>query len=504
MTLLEKSAAQYVRMSTDMQIYSIENQSEAIALYAARRGLAIVRSYEDAGKSGLGMERRTALRELMRDVQSGTANFSTILVYDVSRWGRFQDADESAYYEFLCKDAGVRVEYCAEQFNNDGSLFSTLLKNIKRAMAGEFSRELSAKVFSGQCRSASKGFYVGSSPGYGLRRLAVDDRGIARMIMNAGDRKAITTDRTILVPGPPQELAVVHDIYSMFLDQSCSINEVVRRLNSQRVTNSSGRIWKPAAVRDILSNPKYAGTSVFARTAKKLNSKSIRNPRSEWITCDGAFEALVTVERFREAQQRLRENARPYSEREMLDSLTAIWCNHGRINANVVENDRYSPCVNTYTEHFGGLVPAYRKIGYFGRFQRGKAPQFRQSVLASVADEIAKRGGMVSQDRDCSQVCVNDELEIAIVAGCADPACGKNQWQIRRRALAKPDILVVVRIDDRTSEIGGYIIVPMLVLPNESWLTVTKARLERMQVYRSNTLKPLFALCERREMGKPA
>lgn len=503
MILLENSAAQYVRMSTDMQIYSIENQSEAIALYAARRGLTIVRSYEDAGKSGLGMERRTALRELMQDVRSGFANFSTILVYDVSRWGRFQDADESAYYEFLCKDAGVTVEYCAEQFNNDGSLFSTLLKNIKRAMAGEFSRELSAKVFSGQCRSVSKGFYVGSSPGYGLRRLAVDDRGRPRMIMNAGDRKAITTDRTILIPGPPQELAVVNDIYNMFLDQKCSINEIVRNLNNQKILNSSGRLWKPVAIREILANPKYMGSAVFARTARKLNSKSIRRPRSEWVTCAGAFDALVPADRFREAQRRLIENARAYSEQEMLDSLTAIWCNNGRINANVVTNDRYSPCVNTYKEHFGGLVPAYRKIGYFGRFQRGKAPQFRKSIVARIAEEIAKRGGVVSQDRDCSQVCINEELEIAIVAGCADPACGKNQWQIRRRALAKPDILVVVRIDDRTSAIKGYMIVPLLILPNESWLSITKARLERMQVYRSSTLEPLLALCKRVGMRSP-
>jgi hypothetical protein len=31
-----------------------------------------------------------------------------------SRWGRFQDADESAHYEFLCKSAGIPVHYCAE------------------------------------------------------------------------------------------------------------------------------------------------------------------------------------------------------------------------------------------------------------------------------------------------------------------------------------------------------------------------------------------------------
>ena len=111
MLLLENKAAQYVRMSTGMQIYSIESQSDAIAVFAAKRGLTIVRSYEDAGKSELGIEGRSALRSLMKDVRSGTADFGTILVYDGSRWGRFQDADESAYYEFLCKESGVWMDH---------------------------------------------------------------------------------------------------------------------------------------------------------------------------------------------------------------------------------------------------------------------------------------------------------------------------------------------------------------------------------------------------------
>ncbi len=44
------------------------------------------------------------------------------------------------------------MDYCAEQFENDGSPPSTIVKSVKRAMAGEYSRELSAKVFAGQCR----------------------------------------------------------------------------------------------------------------------------------------------------------------------------------------------------------------------------------------------------------------------------------------------------------------------------------------------------------------
>ncbi len=45
--------AQYVRMSTEHQRYSTENQQLAIAEYAKRHGIRIVRTYADAGKSGL-------------------------------------------------------------------------------------------------------------------------------------------------------------------------------------------------------------------------------------------------------------------------------------------------------------------------------------------------------------------------------------------------------------------------------------------------------------------
>src|SRR3546814_20617228 len=101
-------------MSTEHQQYSTENQSEAMRQYAERRGIEIVRSYADEGRSGLRLDGRDALKQLIEDVQSGTADFTVILVYDVSRWGRFQDAAESAYYKYICKRAGNAVIYFAE------------------------------------------------------------------------------------------------------------------------------------------------------------------------------------------------------------------------------------------------------------------------------------------------------------------------------------------------------------------------------------------------------
>ena len=85
-------------MSTEHQQYSIANQSDAIRRYAHDHHMQVVRSYEDSGKSGLTLRKRGGLLRLLDDVESGNADYTVILVYDVSRWGRFQDTDESAFY----------------------------------------------------------------------------------------------------------------------------------------------------------------------------------------------------------------------------------------------------------------------------------------------------------------------------------------------------------------------------------------------------------------------
>lgn len=189
--------AVYVRMSTEHQQYSTSNQMDVIREFAKRRGLEIVIIYSDEGKSGLNIQGRDALARMIRDVQDGVAEYSNILVYDVSRWGRFQDADESAYYEYICRQAGVSVHYCAEQFDNDGSPVSTIVKGVKRAMAGEYSRELSSKVFQGACRLVKMGFRQGGTAGYGLRRVLLDQSGEKKATLKMGEQKSIQTDRAV-------------------------------------------------------------------------------------------------------------------------------------------------------------------------------------------------------------------------------------------------------------------------------------------------------------------
>src|ERR1700726_1466768 len=96
-------AAEYTRMSTDDQPNSITFQKEAIRRYAALHNFEVVTSHSDPGKSGMEIKHRPGLRQLIQDVVGGKVRFKAIIVYDVSRWGRFQDTDEAACYEFVCR-----------------------------------------------------------------------------------------------------------------------------------------------------------------------------------------------------------------------------------------------------------------------------------------------------------------------------------------------------------------------------------------------------------------
>ena len=313
-----RATAQYVRMSTDHQKYSTENQAAAIAAFATQRNLQIVRTYADYGRSGLRIDGREDLQRLIKDVKCGEADFSVILVYDVSRWGRFQDADESAYYEFMCKDAGIRVLYCAEQFENDGSLVSAILKNIKRVMAGEYSRELSTKVFVGQSRGATLGYWQGGPAGYGFRRQLIGEDGVSKGTLEGGQRKSLQNDRVILVHGPDTEIKIIRRIFKSFVVDKQSRTRIAADLNARKVLNSRGKHWTMLTIHNILTNQKYIGHSVYGRRSFKLGAKRVVNPPEKWIRHDNAFKAIVTPELFAKAQKAIAERLHRRSDQAML------------------------------------------------------------------------------------------------------------------------------------------------------------------------------------------
>jgi DNA invertase Pin-like site-specific DNA recombinase len=482
-------------MSTDMQQYSLDNQAAAIALYAARKGLAIVRSYEDAGKSGLQLKRREGLKALLADVKSGHADYKVILVYDVSRWGRFQDADESAYYEFLCKDAGVNVEYCAEQFQNDGSLTATVLKSMKRAMAGEYSRELSVKVHQGQSRLAAMGFRRGSAPGYGLRRCLVDADGRRKGILGPGQWKSISTDRVILVPGPKAEIETILRIYAMFLDEGLPLNAIADRLNLEGSRNASGRRWLATAVRDVLANEKYIGNNIFNRTSTRLKAGWKLNPESEWVRAKGAFDPIVPLDRFERARQVLSLN-RSHTPNELLDHLTAVWCQQGTLSVKALNACRFAPGPHVYQRCFGGLMQAYTLLGFVKPRVKSWArnQKYRTAMNEEVIEGVRSRGGTARPLPGGYMLRINDEISLSTsVVRLVTTDHGDKRWLFGYKTQKRPDILILARVAEDREVLRDYFFIPYLLI-GRNWITCSDGRRSGVEPFEATSLTRLIDL----------
>jgi DNA invertase Pin-like site-specific DNA recombinase len=496
-------AAQYVRMSTEHQQYSTENQSDVIAEYARKRGMQIVRTFADAGKSGLRIEGREAPQRLMAVVQSRKADFECVLVYDVSRWGRFQDADESAHYEFMCKLAGIRVLYCAEQFENDGSPVATIVKGVKRAMAGEYSRELSAKVFKGQCRLIELGFRQGGAAGYGLRRRLVDQAGQVKGDLAFGEHKSIQTDRVILVPGPGEEVEVVRRIYRLFIRERRGEREIADLLNSEGIPGENGHPWTRARVLGVLTNEKYLGHNVYNRVSFKLKQEYVHNPPEQWVRRDAAFEAIVESHDFHTARGILLGRCVRLSDEDLLARLRELRDRHGKVSAILINEADGLPSSAVYRHRFGTLVRAYQLIGYTPDrdFAFIEINRLLRKMHAGTVDDVVgaleRLGAEVEREADTDLLLVNRELSVSLVlARCRGLGEGRRHWQIRLEQGLHPDLTIAVRMGPSNDAPLDYYLLPSLDMRVER-LRVGEHNGVEVDGYRFDTLDFFYGMAER-------
>ncbi len=462
-------AVEYVRMSTEHQQYSTENQADKIREYAVHRGMEIVRTYADEGKSGLNIGGRAALQQLIKDVEEGPVDFQIVLVYDVSRWGRFQDADEAAFYEYKLKRKGILVTYVAEQFENDGSPVSTIVKGVKRAMAGEYSRELSAKVFAGQCRLIELGYRQGGPAGFGLRRTLIDQTGSIKTELARGEHKSLQTDRVILMPGPEQEVETISQIYRWFVDEGIPESEIATRLNDKGVLTDLERNWTRSTVREVLSNEKYVGNNVYNRISFKLKKHRIVNQPDMWIKKEGAFEAIVAPEVFYMAQGIIRARAHRFSNQELIEKLRKLYEHRGFLSGVIIDEAEGMPSAAAYIHRFGSLIRAYEAVGFtpdrdyrfleVNKFLRKLHPE----IISQTEREIANFGGTVVRDPATDLLRVNQDFSISIVlARCQTHDNGRHRWKVRFDSSLAPDITVAVRLNQTNQAPLDYYLLPRL------------------------------------------
>ncbi|MGE5056997.1 MAG: recombinase family protein [Acidobacteriota bacterium] len=369
-------AAQYLRMSTEEQPNSIATQRRGIQEYARAHDFEIIATYADPGRSGLDIRNRPGLKTLLRDVLSGNSTFRAILVFDVSRWGRFQNTDESAHYEFLCRRAGIPVHYCAEQFDNDDTFPNAIMKTVKRTMAAEYSRELSRKIAAAQKRMVERGFHTGGFAGYGLRRMLIKTNG-CKQVLQAGECKNLRSDRVVLVPGPKQEVECVRTIFKLAAFKENSPRIIAEELNRRKMFYSDRTPWDYLRVFAVLQNQRLIGTTIWGRTDTRFQNPARTRPPADWLVRPGTIPAIVTAEQFATAQKCIKNRSciPGLSKESILGKLSKMLAEGRPLSRTLNRSFRlYS---DMWRRRFGSILKAYELIGYQpSKHQRNSATAY--------------------------------------------------------------------------------------------------------------------------------
>lgn len=491
--------AQYLRMSTEHQKYSLEYQEEYLKNYASKHNMIIRHSYNDAGKSGVTLSGRDGLKQLLTDVLSGLIKIEAVLVYDVSRFGRFQDPDEAAHYSFLLKQHKVKVIYCAEPISDEHPEVAMLALPVLRFGAANYSKNLSEKVFLGQVNLAKKGYRQGGLCGYGLRRLLIDENNIPKGILGFGQRKSIQSDRIILVPGPDEEVKVVNKIFDMFVYDNMPEFLISQKLNNISIPAENNLKWTKNKIQQILTNEKYIGNNVYNKNSFKLKYKHVKNHESIWVRCDNAYQPLIEKKKFLLAQKILSSRGESFTNESILDYLRNKLVEFGKLNKKIIDADDIGPSSSLIATRFGGLVNAYSLIGYkpIIDYSYVEVNQTLRKKRLSILDDIKSELDSYSchtSSGQCKDLIVNGEIAInARIAKCSVSGFYSVKWNINFDKINGADILLIIRMDSVNKNASDYYIFPSIELFRNK-ITLKETNTIAHEVYRFTDLKLLYLL----------
>lgn len=356
------------------------------------------------------------------------------------------------------------------------------------------------RFFAGQSRLIERGFRQGGPPGFGLRRMLIDEHGHPKGILKRGQHKSIQTDRVTLVPGPDDEVAIVQEIFRAFVDGGRSEAEIADDLNSRRVLTDLGRSWTRGTVHQILINEKYIGNNVWNRSSFKLKQRRIRNDPDTWVKAEGAFEAIVDPDIFATAGAIVGARSARLSDDEMLAGLKEVLEAQGFLSGLIIDETDALPSSGAYRTRFGSLLRAYRLVGFnpdrdyryveINRRLRDLHPEILSQTIAGI-EEI---GGKVEYDPWSDLLNINGEFTASLViVRCAETKAGSLRWNVRFDTGLKPDVTIAVRMDRPNRNPLDYYILPRIEM-TQPRIRIAEFNGLSLDAYRFDTLFPLFGM----------
>jgi len=267
----------YVRVSTEEQVqegYSIRGQSEKLKSYALLKDWEIYDIYSDEGISGKNIVDRPAINRLIRDIENGKVN--NVLVFRVDRLTR--STKNLIELVELFEEYDCAFNSLTESIDTDTPSGRMFLKII--GIFAEFEREnLVSRLKLGFERKVKEGYTLASrSVSYGY-------------IRKTGNK---------IQEIDAEEAKIVKEIFTMYLDENKSFNQIAKNLNSRKIpTKYNGTRWEITTIKSLLTNPTYIGKVRY----------SIRD-ENKYFEVDGHHESLISEEMFYLVQEKIKNIAK--------------------------------------------------------------------------------------------------------------------------------------------------------------------------------------------------
>lgn len=302
-----KAVAYYRHSAEDKQENSVSIQREQVERFAEREQVQILEHFQDEGISGL-TAHRPGFQEMFSKWVTGpdAQQVDYIIVYDASRFGRFQEMSEVWRWLGLCNERGIKLATVTRGLpKNETSVIDSFIITLDFSMSGEFSKVLSDKVAYGSMKVAEQGYSAGGTAPYGYVRVLLSEQRERLGILQQGEHKIISNQRVTFEPAQDGSADIVKRIYKEFVTGGLFFDDIAQGLNEDDIKTATGRSWNASGVVRVLSNETYTGTRVYNKTWGRLKHKKRNNPPHEWVRCLDAHEALVDTDTFQKAQERL-------------------------------------------------------------------------------------------------------------------------------------------------------------------------------------------------------
>lgn len=392
----DRRAAAYLRVSNSRQTASLDLQRHEVERYASENGHEIVAVYEDRGISGLTLHRRPGLSQLLFDIVAGQAAFKQVLVLDVSRWGRFQDPDEAAHYEFVCRAHHVSIVYCRDPVTDDAR--GSLVKQVKRVMAADYSRQISERARHGKRRAMEAGHAPGAWPRYLAGRQIIEADGDLGPLLKEGESRSRPEQWIKLVPPKSCRQAVVLRIFKMFASGGLSMAQIAQALTDDGFMWVDGTPWTRRRVARTLRHSLAMGMQSYGRTRTVLGVRGPQTDKDRWGEVQ-VFDPVVSKRLFVAVQARFAAlgGRKAYTDEELLQGLTRLAHAHGRVSVDLINRCPELPSFRWYEARFGSLTLACRRAGFERTaLRRGLGddgePLSRDAVVSALRRLKAEKG----------------------------------------------------------------------------------------------------------------